>query len=90
VFWLVLNQRRTLAIVGATIGLVVAYFSGRIVSSWLYEVHASDPLISTEKKFAATRAPPSRSGSLSPVMLASQGVKAVMPENGVCAFRQAR
>ena len=31
--------------VGAAIGLVVAYASGRIVSSWLYEVRASDPMI---------------------------------------------
>jgi predicted permease len=45
VFWLTLKQGRTLAVVGATIGLVVAYFSGRLVSSWLYEVRASDPMI---------------------------------------------
>jgi ABC-type antimicrobial peptide transport system permease subunit len=45
VFWLVLRQGRTLAAVGAAIGLTVAYFSGRIVSSWLYEVRASDPMI---------------------------------------------
>jgi putative ABC transport system permease protein len=45
VFWLTLKQGRTLAVVGATIGLVVAYFAGRIVSSWLYEVQASDPMI---------------------------------------------
>ena len=30
---------------GAVIGLVVAYASGRAVSSWLYEVRASDPII---------------------------------------------
>lgn len=45
VFWLVLKQGRTMAAVGAAIGLVVAYLSGRIVSSWLYEVRASDPMI---------------------------------------------
>jgi ABC-type antimicrobial peptide transport system permease subunit len=45
VFWLTLAQGRTLAVVGATIGLGVAYFSGRLVSSWLYEVQASDPMI---------------------------------------------
>lgn len=45
VFWLVLEQGRTMAVVGATIGLVVAYLSGRIVSSRLYEVRASDPMI---------------------------------------------
>jgi hypothetical protein len=37
----VFKQGRTLAVVGATIGLAVAYFSGRIVSSLLYEVRAS-------------------------------------------------
>jgi ABC-type antimicrobial peptide transport system permease subunit len=45
VFWLVLKQGRTLALAGATIGLIVAYLSGRVVSSWLYEVRASDPMI---------------------------------------------
>jgi ABC-type antimicrobial peptide transport system permease subunit len=45
VFWLVLKQGRMFAVVGATIGLVVAYISGEIVSSWLYEVRASDPMI---------------------------------------------
>jgi putative ABC transport system permease protein len=45
VFWLVLKQGRTMAAIGAAIGLAVAYFSGRVVSSWLYEVQASDPLI---------------------------------------------
>ncbi len=45
VFWLVLRQGRTLAGVGAAIGLVVAYVSGRVVSSRLYHVQASDPII---------------------------------------------
>lgn len=45
VFWLTLKQGRTLAVVGGTIGLIVAYVSGRLVSSWLYEVRASDPMI---------------------------------------------
>lgn len=45
VFRLTLKQGRTLAIIGATIGLVVAYVSGRLVASWLYEVRASDPVI---------------------------------------------
>jgi ABC-type antimicrobial peptide transport system permease subunit len=45
VFWLTLKRGRTLAIIGATIGLAVAYLSGRLVSSWLYEVRASDPVI---------------------------------------------
>ena len=33
------------AAIGATIGVVVAYLCGRLVSSWLYEVQASDPMI---------------------------------------------
>ena len=45
VFWLVLKQGRTLAIVGAAIGVTVAYLSGRIVSSRLYNVQASDPVV---------------------------------------------
>jgi putative ABC transport system permease protein len=45
VFWLVLTQGRTMAIAGAMIGLIVAYLSGRIVSTRLYEVRASDPMI---------------------------------------------
>jgi putative ABC transport system permease protein len=45
VFWLMLNQGRALAIAGTMVGLGVAYAAGRYVSSQLYEVHASDPLI---------------------------------------------
>ena len=45
VFWLVVRQGRALAIIGTAIGLVVAYVAGRIVSSRLYEVRASDPAI---------------------------------------------
>jgi ABC-type antimicrobial peptide transport system permease subunit len=45
VFWLTLKHGRMLATIGATIGLLVAYLSGRVVSSWLYEVQASDPVI---------------------------------------------
>jgi ABC-type antimicrobial peptide transport system permease subunit len=45
VFWLMLKQGRTMAAAGAAIGIVVAFISGQIVSSWLYEVRASDPMI---------------------------------------------
>jgi putative ABC transport system permease protein len=45
VFWLVVKQSRTLAIIGVAIGLPVAYLAGRIVSSRLYAVRAADPLI---------------------------------------------
>jgi predicted permease len=47
VFWLVLRQGRTMTAIGATIGLIAAYLSGRVVSSQLYEVQASDPTILT-------------------------------------------
>src|SRR5688572_29803279 len=45
VFRLTLKQGRAVGIVGAAIGLAVAYGSGRLISSWLYEVRASDPVI---------------------------------------------
>jgi ABC-type antimicrobial peptide transport system permease subunit len=45
VFGLMLKQGRTMAFVGAAIGLIVAYYAGRFVSSRLYEVRASDPMI---------------------------------------------
>jgi putative ABC transport system permease protein len=45
IFWLTLKQGRTLAAIGATLGLLAAYGSGRLISSWLYEVRASDPAI---------------------------------------------
>src|SRR4030095_12115903 len=45
VFWLVVKQGRTLAAIGTAIGLGVAYVSGQIVSSRLYEGSASDPAI---------------------------------------------
>jgi putative ABC transport system permease protein len=45
VFRLILRQGRMMAGVGAAIGVLVAYLAGRVVSSWLYEVSASDPII---------------------------------------------
>jgi ABC-type antimicrobial peptide transport system permease subunit len=45
VFWLVLKQGQALTAIGVLIGVLVAYFFGRLVSSRLYEVSASDPLI---------------------------------------------
>jgi putative ABC transport system permease protein len=44
-FWLVVKQGRALALIGTVIGLGVAYGAGRIVSSRIYEVRASDPAI---------------------------------------------
>jgi putative ABC transport system permease protein len=45
VFGLMMKQGGLLAAIGVTIGLATAYVSGRVVSSWLFEVRASDPLI---------------------------------------------
>jgi ABC-type antimicrobial peptide transport system permease subunit len=45
VFWLVVKQGRTLATIGTVIGLGIAYLAGRVVSSSLYEVRESDPVI---------------------------------------------
>ena len=45
VFGLMIKQGTVLAAIGAAVGLAAAYMSGRVVSSWLYEVRASDPLI---------------------------------------------
>jgi len=47
VFWLVMKQGGLLAIIGTVLGLTVAYLSGKIVSSQLSEVKASDPLMLT-------------------------------------------
>jgi putative ABC transport system permease protein len=44
-FWLVVKQGRTLAAIGTAIGLAAAYGAGRVVSSRIYEVRASDPAI---------------------------------------------
>ena len=45
VFWLMVNQGRTLSAAGAVLGLMTAFVAGRVVASQLYEVRASDPLI---------------------------------------------
>jgi putative ABC transport system permease protein len=45
VFRLVLREARTMAAIGAAIGVAVAYLAGRVVSSRLYEISASDPII---------------------------------------------
>ena len=45
VFWLLMNQGRTLAIVGTVAGLALAYGGGRAGSSLFYEVNATDPWI---------------------------------------------
>ena len=45
VFWLVMKHGGILALIGTAIGLAVAYLSGRLVSSQIYAVRASDPLM---------------------------------------------
>jgi predicted permease len=45
VFWMLMNQGRTLAIIGTIAGAGLAYAGGRAGSSLLYEVNASDPWI---------------------------------------------
>jgi putative ABC transport system permease protein len=47
VFWLVMREGGTLALIGTAIGLGTAYLSGRIVSSQIYAIRASDPLMLT-------------------------------------------
>jgi predicted permease len=45
VFWMMLNQGRTLAIIGTAIGLTMAYMAGRVIASRIYQARAWDPLI---------------------------------------------
>ena len=45
VFWLLSRQGLIVAAAGAVIGLGIAYGAGRVVTNWLYEVRASDPVI---------------------------------------------
>ena len=44
VFWLVMRQGGALAAIGTAIGLAAAYLSGRLVSSQVYAIKASDPM----------------------------------------------
>jgi putative ABC transport system permease protein len=46
-FAMVMRQGITLGVLGAVIGLGLAYFSGRIVSSRIYAIRSADPLILT-------------------------------------------
>ena len=73
VFWLVMKQGAILAAIGTVIGLTTAYLSGQIVSSQIYAVHASDPLmlagaivIVTAIAALATMLPAWRASKLSP------------------------
>jgi len=45
VFMLVMKQGALLALIGIVAGLGIAYLSGRVVSSQIYAIPASDPLM---------------------------------------------
>ena len=62
-----------LAVIGTVIGLGTAYLSGQIVSSQIYAIHASDPLMLTSAIIVvagiagiATMVPAWRASRLSP------------------------
>jgi hypothetical protein len=73
VFLLVMRQGATLGLVGAAIGLGLAYFSGEVISNRVYAVRASDPvilaiatLLITAITVLATTIPASRAARLNP------------------------
>ena len=73
VFLLVMRQGATLALIGAVIGVGLAYASGQIVSSKVYAIKASDPLILSVATvliiaitFVATTFPATRAARLEP------------------------
>ena len=45
VFWLMLKQGRTLALIGGAIGLTLAYMAGRVIANNIYQAKAWDPII---------------------------------------------
>jgi len=73
VFLLVMRQGVTLGLIGAGVGLALAYVAGRIVSSKVYAIQASDPVILGMSAllislitFVATIAPARRASRLNP------------------------
>jgi hypothetical protein len=73
VFLLVMRQGATLGLVGAAIGVGLAYFSGQVVSNRVYAIKASDPvilaiatLLITAITVLATTIPAARAARLSP------------------------
>ena len=73
VFVLVLKQGVMLGLIGAAIGLTLAYFSGQVISNRVYAIRAADPLILglatlliTGITFLATTIPALRAARLSP------------------------
>jgi predicted permease len=73
VFLLVMKQGATLGLVGAAIGVGLAYFSGQVISNRVYAIKASDPVILaiatvliTAITVLATTIPAARAARLSP------------------------
>ena len=73
VFWLVMRQGATLGLIGAVIGIGLAYFSGQVISNRVYAIRASDPvilaiatLLITGITFVATTIPATRAARLNP------------------------
>jgi predicted permease len=73
VFVLVMKQGATLGLIGAGIGLVLAFFSGQVISNRVYAIRASDPvilaiatLLITAITFLATTIPAARAARLNP------------------------
>ena len=73
VFLLVMRQGAMLGLVGAAIGVGLAYFSGQVISNRVYAIRASDPLILASATllivaitFLATTIPAARAARLNP------------------------
>ena len=80
VFLLVMKQGVTLALVGAAIGVALAYFSGQVISNRVYAIRASDPLILatatlliTAITFLATTIPAARAARVNPANALQSG-----------------
>jgi hypothetical protein len=75
-FWLMMRRGQTLAAAGAGIGLAAAYAGGRTVSSMVYGVQASDPIVLASATvvvaaitLAATAIPARRASRTDPVLV---------------------
>src|SRR5262249_53971363 len=74
VFWLMMRRGQILAAVGLAIGAAAAYAGGRTVSSMVYGVHASDPIVLTSATlvvvlitWVATAIPATRAARTDPI-----------------------
>ncbi|HZR23114.1 MAG TPA: ABC transporter permease [Vicinamibacterales bacterium] len=75
VFWLMMRRGQGLAVIGVLIGLAAAYAGGRSVSSLVYGVHASDPIVLLSATgvvvlitWVATALPASRAARVDPIL----------------------